>query len=128
MIEKSEPQGWEAVLWHPPRLVDGRIVDDECVLHFMYRMPMVPSHKKRTLVKADEKSVYLDDIMLGHRDRLLQEYGFYIQSYVELGRTFMYNWKTPKEKFEAGIRLFEMFTPIYRRLHKLGCSNTQLFG
>jgi hypothetical protein len=128
MSEKLEQQGWESVQWHPPRMVDDEVDDVACVLHFMYRMPKVPDHRTRSFVDADKESVYLDGVMLEHRDRLMKENRFDIGKYVQVGLIFMYEWKKPEEMFKAGLDLYEMFTPIYTGLHDLGCSNQQLFG
>ena len=125
----NDVESWGDVSWHPPRLVGGKIVDNECVVHFMYRMPLVPCHATKTLVEADRENAYLADAMLGHRDRLLQEHEFDMKTYVRDGPRFMgFRGETAGERVEVGIRLFEMFTPIYEGLKKLGCSNEDLFG
>jgi hypothetical protein len=87
---------------------------------------MVPHHRTGSLVKGDDRD--LDSTLVEHRDRLIQEHGIDMGLYVELGTKFMYTYKDQQEKFEAGMKLYDILTPLYTGLHESGLSHTQIFG
>jgi len=109
-------KSWEDVLW-----------SEDCVNHFLYRMPSVQFPRRGRITDPDPNNLYVPQKMKETRDKLLVKHKFDIGEYTKLGDQFLRG-ETSQERLEAQKKLFEMFTPIYFGLQEAGFSNEELFG